>query len=495
MDQNVSIEEVLNNSFSTIYDVLKLVDSKVNDDVINSINNNAESDEIVRLQLFKEAYIKAIQETKHLQNSVVSLINYNEKSIEEIKSEMASMENTQETELVNEAVQPVEEDVDEDTNEVENENVEMSMEDSIAQGLSVPAINETPAENEEAMVEENADNVDQDMVDETDLNAEQPIEEAAEVEFSDDAPIEDNSEEINEEDTIAENNSENEVVSEENATEDEVVNEENNEQEVDIPSVNDAPVEDNAIAEDNSENEVVSEENATEDDVVNEENNEQEVDIPSVSEASVEDNSIAEDNSENEPTAEENTTEEAVANEENESAPVIPLVEGTSDEEEAQAEISFDGVNQEKADNVQQEGIVLPIVEAPEADDKNNSTEKLKIYKTSSDSAKVILTTDAQYQKLSASKDTKKALLSAKGMFLNDDNVEEEAIKNGLVEDTPENMQKQVEELIAQAQSLYKDGKAQEAQEIMNQVAVLNEKIKSVSNSSGEDEKQFQLTA
>ena len=30
MNEDVSIEEVLNNSFATIYDVLKLVDSSVN---------------------------------------------------------------------------------------------------------------------------------------------------------------------------------------------------------------------------------------------------------------------------------------------------------------------------------------------------------------------------------------------------------------------------------------------------------------------------------
>ena len=86
-------------------------------------------------------------------------------------------------------------------------------------------------------------------------------------------------------------------------------------------------------------------------------------------------------------------------------------------------------------------------------------------------------------------------MFGSKDKVINDDNIEEEAMKNGLVEESAESLQKQVEELIAQAQSLYKEGKAQEAQELMNQVAVLNEKIKNLSSSSEEDEKQFQLTA
>ena len=452
MDQNVSIEEVLNNSFSTIYDVLKLVDSKVNDEVINSINNNAESDEIVRLQLFKEAYIKAIQETKNLQRNVVSLINYNEKSIEEIKSEVAAMENASETEMVNEEV-PVEEETVEETTEVENENVEMPEDEmAVEQDISMPEVNETPIESEETVVEDNTDQVIEEEATEV---QEEPIEENTEVEISDDAS------EITEEAPAEE------AVVEENTSVEEAVAEEET-------PIEEGPVEDDAPAEE----------------VTNEEDNNQELVIPSVSDTP----------------AEEGNTAEEVTNEENsEHEPVIPLVEDSNTEEnateeEAPVEISFDGVNQEEQSNDQQDGVVLPVVEASEEDVKD-SVDSTKIYKTSNDSTRVILTTSVQYSNLEASKETNKALLSAKGMFgskekvINDDNIEEEAMKNGLVEESAESLQKQVEELIAQAQSLYKEGKAQEAQELMNQVAVLNEKIKNLSSSSEEDEKQFQLTA
>ena len=87
MDQNISIEEVLNNSFATIYDVLKLVDSNINDIVINNLNNNAESDEILRLKQFKEDYIRVIQETKILQGSILGLFGYINKDINDIKEE------------------------------------------------------------------------------------------------------------------------------------------------------------------------------------------------------------------------------------------------------------------------------------------------------------------------------------------------------------------------------------------------------------------------
>lgn len=424
MDQNVSIEEVLNNSFSTIYDVLKLVDSKVNDEVINSINNNADSDEIIRLQLFKEAYIKAIQETKNLQQNVVSLINYNEKSIDEIKSEVASMENVQDTEVFNEEV-PVEEAI-EDTSEIETENVEMPEEEVVEQDFSMPEINENPVENEEVVVEENTDNEEQMMSEETTEVEEQPIEENTEAEVSDFVS------EITEESPV-----EDVPIEEETSTE-EVSNEESNNQELVIPSVSDTPVEETPTEEENNGNEQV---------------------IP-----------LAEDSS-----VEENITEE-----------------------ETPVEISFDGVNQEEQNIEQQEDVVLPVVEA--SDEDNNNIDSTKIYKTTNDSTRVILTTNVQYDNLVASKETNKALVSAKGILgdkeetINDDNVEEEAMKNGLVEESAESMQKQVEEFIAQAQSLYKEGKAQEAQELMNQVAVLNEKIKNLSN-SGEEEKQFQLTA
>ena len=85
MDQNISIEEVLNNSFATIYDVLKLVDSNVNDMVINNLNNNATVDEILRLKQFNDDYIKVMQETKNLQSDIVGLFGYLNKDINDIK--------------------------------------------------------------------------------------------------------------------------------------------------------------------------------------------------------------------------------------------------------------------------------------------------------------------------------------------------------------------------------------------------------------------------
>ena len=50
-----------------------------------------------------------------------------------------------------------------------------------------------------------------------------------------------------------------------------------------------------------------------------------------------------------------------------------------------------------------------------------------------------------------------------------------------ILEGSVEDMQKQIQELITEAQELYKEGKSEEAQTKMNLVAELNEKIKNSS--------------
>ena len=63
-------------------------------------------------------------------------------------------------------------------------------------------------------------------------------------------------------------------------------------------------------------------------------------------------------------------------------------------------------------------------------------------------------------------------------MFTDDENLEQQLVQNGLLEGTVEDKQQQIQQLIAEAQELYKEGKNDEAQEKMNLVSQLNEQIK-----------------
>ena len=167
----------------------------------------------------------------------------------------------------------------------------------------------------------------------------------------------------------------------------------------------------------------------------------------------------------------------------------------------ANADISFDGLNNPQEE--QNNGIVLPsIAESvvgntePVAEDngevdnseevvpENNATvsdDLTTMYKTSNDPSKVILVTSVQYEKLKLSLDSKKALLHAKGIIDDGTGFEDQLVENGLLEGSVEDKQQQVQQLIAEAQELYKEGKSAEAQEKMNQVTALNEEIKNSS--------------
>lgn len=458
MDQNVSIDEVLNNSFATIYDVLKIVDSNVNDLVINNLNNNATADEILRLKQFNEDYIKVMQETKCLQNDIVGLFNYMNKDISAIKQDEQVVEN--------EAVQ---------------QDVNQMTEGMVQEAQQPEMVNEMMSDFGQAPeVVENVVETPVDMVNPEAVSSDGMVEENQE-EVNEDNAMENNEEVASEETT---DNNQEEVVSEE-------VTDQNNEEEVT-----------DEVVEDNSE-EITDENNgevATEEVV---ENNQEAV----VSEENTDENTgevIVEDNpSEN--------SEEVVATEEASDNTGVVVAEGPADVpvENANAnspEITFNGPEEASA----HEGVVIPVVnetapavpEAPVAEGETTAVvqeepsvsipavaeipaqeeptnTELKLFRTTNDPAKVILVTNPQYDKLKQSLETNKALLNAKGMFANDGNLEEQLVQNGLLEGSVEDKQQQIQQLIAEAQELYKEGKNEEAQQKMNLVSQLNEQIKS----------------
>lgn len=97
---------------------------------------------------------------------------------------------------------------------------------------------------------------------------------------------------------------------------------------------------------------------------------------------------------------------------------------------------------------------------------------------------KAILVTGVQFGKLSGSRETQKALMSAKGFFGNSavsnsaQTVvadEQTLMTSGLLAPTEDNKQKQIEGMMEQASTLYKEGKTQEAQALYNQVSTMNQ--------------------
>ena len=465
MDQNISIEEVLNNSFATIYDVLKLVDSNINDIVISKLNNNATEDEILRLKQFNEDYIKVMQKTKSLQSDIVELFGYTNKDINQIKQEEMQAENVVEDvqqmdEMVNAEV--VDQPQMVNPEDMMNDFAPMTDVDQTVEGMDQPVVDETMdiTNADEVPVDDMAvENVEEVPMDENVVDEEVTAEDIA-GEVGEEVAAEEVTEEASEEATAEE--------AAEEASE-EVTAEEAAEEASEEATAEEA-------AEEASE-EATAEEVAGEasEEVTAEEASEEVTAEEAAGEASEE--VTAEEAAEE---ASEEVTAEEAAGEASEEVPV-----------EENPEITFDGV-----DNTQEnDGVVLPTISLNQPDENtedapvneesstveavdNTGSDLLTITKTSEDAPRVILVTAPQYDKLKQSLDTKKALLNAKGLFTDDENLEQQLVQNGLLEGTVEDKQQQIQQLIAEAQELYKEGKNEEAQEKMNLVSQLNEQIK-----------------
>ena len=120
--------------------------------------------------------------------------------------------------------------------------------------------------------------------------------------------------------------------------------------------------------------------------------------------------------------------------------------------------------------------------------------QKIKFIKSSSEVSRAILTTKKQITKLRESKETQKALLSIRNMIsnnpiaeqtvaavdssLDDEKVtEQQLIASGLLEASFADKQKQIETMLEQANNLYKEGKAAEAQVMYDQISALNKEL------------------
>ncbi len=127
-------------------------------------------------------------------------------------------------------------------------------------------------------------------------------------------------------------------------------------------------------------------------------------------------------------------------------------------------------------------------------DENSGIIQKLKFVALNNATTRAILTTKKQVENLRDSRDTQIALLNVRGSIasnslavktneavtqqINDLEVsEQQLIDNGLLEPTNVDKQKQIEEMLEKANSLYREGKAQDALDLYNQISLLNKEL------------------
>lgn len=194
------------------------------------------------------------------------------------------------------------------------------------------------------------------------------------------------------------------------------------------------------------------------------------------------------------------TTEVAAVD--NDTVPLIPLPEEVSaptetvTEEKKEVEVSVEStlptnpITPEVPAVDSPSGIVDNPVETQEeekAEVVEDTAPKKEIFtKNDTNSPKALLTSAKQIGNLRKSLSTQDALLGAR---LNNGTNKENALENQLVEsgllpaDT-ETMKKQIEQMMEQANALYKDGKTQEAQDLYDKISAMNKQIQEDANKS-----------
>ena len=125
--------------------------------------------------------------------------------------------------------------------------------------------------------------------------------------------------------------------------------------------------------------------------------------------------------------------------------------------------------------------------ETPVATETAGNGEVLKVFKSDANMPKAILVTIGQFNKLTGSRETQKALMSVKGTFgvettitpIATTGVVNEQVVNACGDLVPstDTTKKEMEEIIAQANALYKEGKTTEAQVLYDQVSAMNKTL------------------
>ena len=109
---------------------------------------------------------------------------------------------------------------------------------------------------------------------------------------------------------------------------------------------------------------------------------------------------------------------------------------------------------------------------------------KLIFTKNDNLNARALLTSTKQIGNLRRSLSTQEALYETRVSGKSEANLESQLVANGLLPADVNTMKKQVEQLMEQANVLYKDGKTAEAQAMYDKISELNKQIQEKSSTS-----------
>lgn len=115
------------------------------------------------------------------------------------------------------------------------------------------------------------------------------------------------------------------------------------------------------------------------------------------------------------------------------------------------------------------------IINDPQLTDEEKQKAIDRYTRATADVVKAILVTKAQYEKLAASKQSQQALVSSNQEVVSSSTEKSDA--SSLLTSDIQDKQKEMEIMMNQANTLYKEGKTQEAQEIYNKISDMNKAI------------------
>lgn len=186
------------------------------------------------------------------------------------------------------------------------------------------------------------------------------------------------------------------------------------------------------------------------------------------------------------PTAEVPVAEAEVKSEEsNTNIPlIIPTVESVTSAEQSEVKeentpIVIPTVNTGNTSN-DENAIAIPTVVSNEEDGNTKSSDSNIIIfkKKDSNAAKVIITSASQTGKLRSSLSNQETILNGLGFFMSDAALENKLVENGLL---PGDAQAKIEQMMNQANSLYAEGKVEEAQKMYDEISALNKQTQTES--------------
>ncbi|MBQ6324066.1 MAG: hypothetical protein IJI22_04440 [Bacilli bacterium] len=172
--------------------------------------------------------------------------------------------------------------------------------------------------------------------------------------------------------------------------------------------------------------------------------------------------------------------EEAVVDATIDTAPqeevVVDTPIDTAQQEEVVVDTSSDAAPQEETQpEVSNEVFALPVIEADSVQvEEASNPAAITFVRQGSNADRAILVTQKQSTNLRNSKDSQQVFVSR---TTTDTNMQPQEVDNSVVEPVVDDKKKQIEEMLEQANALYKEGKTQDAQSLYDEISALNKEL------------------